>query len=545
MSEGAAACDGQMIRYAQDLARLYRLEKERDEDIRSGAAMQRRFLTPDATVRELFHGLGYDAALFNRAPAAISGDFFCARALGRKGVGFFLADACGHGLSAALISMRISSLVQTAAPRSKLPSRFLAAVNEDIAGLDLKNRFVASVYAVLQDDCCTVSNAGQPFPLHVHKGRLRELQTSGPPLGLGGGKKAFRDLDCPMAPGDKLILFTDGVVEAANKDEELYGKDRFYASIREHMRLAPDEMCVALIRDMDAFVSPAVLDDDVTLAVIARRCETCSSNVWRTMAVKGDEESQGQAMATVLQDIQTLSWPEVDADLFHLALVEMLINAVEHGHGNDPAKEVGVGYCLCGQVAVVAVSDSGKGHTPRFPDLKTVAGARGRGLGMIRDNADVVLFNHAANEIVIIKGVQHMHTTKKNVQAELINLPGAVHLAANVEFSGHKTAVSDGMGELCESMGSGPRRLFLDMRHVRILNSMAWGALFAQVEDADILQVVLFNASEALRRSAEQMALGSRGEPYSKIEIYADCVEAMERMACVMAGDGVATAQRV
>jgi sigma-B regulation protein RsbU (phosphoserine phosphatase) len=261
----------QSMRYAEDLARLYQLEKERDEDLRSGAQMQQRFLTPAWKVAEVFAPVGYEVALLNRAPDTISGDFYCPKAVDGLAAGFLLADACGHGLAAALISMRVSSLVQTADASAASPAGFLNHINQDIKGLRMADKFVTANYTVFHSAGCTLANAGQPYPLLLRNGKVHEVAVAGPPMGMVAAP-VYREVACAMEPGDVLVLYTDGVTEAYGPDNEFYGQERLTESLRAHARKPLASLLRSVAGDVQAF-SGGPLEDDVTLAAFCKQPE--------------------------------------------------------------------------------------------------------------------------------------------------------------------------------------------------------------------------------------------------------------------------------
>ena len=104
------------------LARRGHLEKERSRDLCAGARIQRQFLTGEKSVVDIFERVGYEVTIFNQAPATISGDFFYPKKINDYSAGIFFADTCGHRIPAALISMRILSLIYHLLSHIRSPS---------------------------------------------------------------------------------------------------------------------------------------------------------------------------------------------------------------------------------------------------------------------------------------------------------------------------------------------------------------------------------------------------------------------------------------
>ncbi len=538
-------CDArQTLRYARDLARLYKLEKEREEDLAAGAEMQRRFLTPNEKVLRTLASHGVNAGLHNQAPQGVTGDFFAVRDT-EDGVGFFLGDACGHGLAAALVSMRISSLIQTA-PYASQPGLFLGRINQDLHGLRMRDAFVAACYVFIQGRRITVANAGQPFPLVLSAppggqdasvGFVREVAAAGMPLGLST-HAVYRETTVTLAPGERLVCFTDGVTEAADPQDAIYGLERMTGLLIRCAALAPGLLVNALLEDLLTFVGYGVVDDDLSLAVLEPGYAVQEHSTVRRFAIQGDEASRQRLFDEVADALtQRLDPEQVDEteqDLFLLAVVEAVNNAAEHGNQNDDTLPIQADLAVFPTVALFRVKDVGPGFTPVFPDLAAVTASRGRGLGMMRLNADAVLFNIPANETFLIKGGTRMRHDTHHVNATIHVLPGGVTLISELAFGDQKKHVAMGLGELLDDVRPDEMAILIDLRGIKVITSLGWGAIFARLEDPALRNLTLFNANEAIIRAAEQMAIGARGGVYDKLVVHGGCAGALEVMAALL-----------
>ncbi|WP_027182790.1 ATP-binding protein [Desulfovibrio inopinatus] len=233
---------------------------------------------------------------------------------------------------------------------------------------------------------------------------------------------------------------------------------------------------------------------------------------------------------------------ETDRDLFLLAVIETVNNTVDHALPKASTDEVNALFVSGKTWALFGLRDWGPGFVPSIKDPGTVSGPRGRGLGYIRNFADVLLFNSQGNEIAFVKGVAAMQVAATNVTAKQSVFPPHVMLFHDVVFLQAKINISQGFTELFEAaatLGKG-RKVFIDIKNVRLLNSMAWGSIFAESEHEDVESIVLFNAGEAIVRSAKLMGLDARhGEVYEKIQLIPDCGRAMEVLAAALGIEGV------
>ncbi len=525
----------QSMLYAKDLARLYSIEKERAEDLRAGARVQNRFLTPAEETGRLLNGAGYSAAIVNKAPCSISGDFYFPRPLGGGAVGLLLADSCGHGLPAALLSMRVASFLQGSAGQAGTPRAFLQRVNSDIHGLDLHGAFVAGIYLVLHATGCSIANAGQPYPLLLRNGRVQELPLSGAPLGLAADSD-FRQQALRLGEGDRLVLHTDGIVEAERADGECFGSARLIQSLQRLATASLQQVAQGVMADLEAFLQGAPQEDDHTLIILEKRGADIDSQQpchWTNKLCLNSEEEQRDALyEQFLKDAEPL-WPnQADVDLLLLSLVEAVNNAVEHGNRFSADACASVRYLLANQFCLAVVTDQGQGFEPAAIDLRSATGGRGRGLALIRENSDVFFFNRQGNTCVICKGVKNMDMQSSYVTAKVAPLHGGSVLITDLDFGAKKMNIANGLSEIFESVSAHDQRsAFIDLKRVRLISSMGWGAIFAQAEMAGVKRIVLFNASEAVLRSAEQMGLPRNEGPYAKISVFSDCSEAMDLLA--------------
>jgi len=160
-------------------------------------------------------------ALF-RPAATVSGDIYDVVRLDERHVGFYVADAIGHGLPAALLTMFVKKALQTKRISGKdyqiiPPAVALAELNADLCEHDLPGcQFCTAAYCVLDVASLTLTyaRAGHPLPLHVAAdGEVHELHSEGPLLGIFP-EATFETRQCQLAHGDRLIIFTDGADHA-------------------------------------------------------------------------------------------------------------------------------------------------------------------------------------------------------------------------------------------------------------------------------------------------------------------------------------------
>jgi len=255
--------------------------------------------------------------------------------------------------------------------------------------------------------------------------------------------------------------------------------------------------------------------------------------ILRDVQITGCEMERDALFEAFGNDMDSVGYQDVHQDLLLLALVEAVNNAVEHGNCNDPCKQVHIRYLVRPELVIASVRDQGGGFEPSFPDLKQVVGRRGRGLGLIKANVDHVFFNLSGNHIFFCKGDQSMTELHAMGQWRLSTYPRGVVLVTDLNFGPAKFSIAKGIAEILDKIGHiQDRTIFLDLKNVRILSSLTWGSIFAEVQQDIVRQVILFNTSEAILQTANQMGLNTReDETYKKIILLPDASQAMHLLA--------------
>jgi sigma-B regulation protein RsbU (phosphoserine phosphatase) len=202
---------GAMQRLGRQLHEHFR---EVDQEMRLAGRLQRDFL-PNLT--EPIRNVQF-AALY-RPASWVSGDIFDVFPVDEEMTGFYLADVVGHGLAASLLTMFIKRAIvpirgsgdgRTVIP----PSETLAALNDALAGQALPNcQFITACYGLVDHRTLTLHYArgGHPYPFLIPAdGEMRELKSPGGLVGISKGER-FPTAHVQLAPGDKVLLYTDGV----------------------------------------------------------------------------------------------------------------------------------------------------------------------------------------------------------------------------------------------------------------------------------------------------------------------------------------------
>lgn len=212
----------------------------------------------------------------------VSGDFFSVTQLSDTEAAILICDVTGHGVRAALVAAMIRALGEELKPFARMPGEFLRKLNSDLRAI-LKNTgtpiLTTAFYVVVDSRTGTLcfANAGHPRPLLI---RRREDRIE--PLANAGGRgqpalcffedPVYETTETTMAPGDLLMLFTDGLYEVQGADEELYSQQRLMLDITHFLSLPPAQMFDELIRVIRNFAISHEFEDDVCLVGMEYFC---------------------------------------------------------------------------------------------------------------------------------------------------------------------------------------------------------------------------------------------------------------------------------
>jgi len=263
---GFAAQIGMSIAYV----RLHKRELKRellDRDLTLARRVQQDFLPqrpPEVA--------GYGFAVEYTPAQAVGGDFFDFIQLSPTHVAVIAGDVSGKGVSAAIFGARVTSDFRYQSVGQTSPSIILERVNKSLTHVSRDAMFATAVVAVIDTVGGQVEIATAAHPLGVLRsasGWSRMVgATGGPPIGIRE-RATFPQTSHPMAPGDTVIFYSDGVTEAVNVGSDQYGNERLLAAIRPAGG-SIRELTRALADDVARFSQGCEQRDDITIVAFGR-----------------------------------------------------------------------------------------------------------------------------------------------------------------------------------------------------------------------------------------------------------------------------------
>jgi sigma-B regulation protein RsbU (phosphoserine phosphatase) len=233
------------------------------EDLRDAVTTQQRLLP--AGIAQI---PGCEIAVAWAPLRQLSGDYLDVIRLDAERVGISIGDVVGKGFAAALLMSNLQAAVRAVAPDSAGPTQVVTRVNRILMPNLASNKFITLFYGVLDGRRLTYTSAGHHAPMRVHaNGDRQRLDAGGPVLGVFPDA-IYEQGEISLRDGDRLLLFTDGIVEAEDRDGVEFGEDRLLDILAAN-RVAGAAVLRQKIMDAVAQFTGGLFQDDATLVVCA------------------------------------------------------------------------------------------------------------------------------------------------------------------------------------------------------------------------------------------------------------------------------------
>ena len=392
----------QLARQQQAEAR----ERERIEHELRVAQLIQKTLLPKA----LPEFPGWQVEAYYQSAREVGGDFYDFLALPEDRLGLVVGDVTGKGVPAALVMATTRSVVRGAAQRSSSPGEVLKQANELLHPDIPPNMFITCLYAILEPDSGRLrcANAGHHLPYVRHGDDIVELRATGMPLGLMP-EANYEEKETLLEPGDSVLCYSDGLLEAHNSQREMFGFERLRELLAENPTAVGAALVDLLLAELARFTGDNwEQEDDITLLTIQREGRrvavpkpSARNGPWRILvdfdvpSEPGNERQAMEQVAEAVREFNNLSPRRLER--LKTAVAEATMNAMEHGNDYRPELPVAIRVLASETNLVVRVSDQGKGQPipePESPDLEAKLSdqqvPRGWGLFLIENMVDEI-----------------------------------------------------------------------------------------------------------------------------------------------------------
>jgi serine phosphatase RsbU (regulator of sigma subunit)/anti-sigma regulatory factor (Ser/Thr protein kinase) len=355
---------------------------------------------------------GWHVAAYYQPARAVGGDFYDFVYLSDGRLGLIIGDVTGKGVPAALVMATTRAILRGQAQRLASPGEVLEHTNELLVPDIPRNMFVTCLYAVLNPATGRMqyANAGHDLPYRRYDGGVDELRATGMPLGLLPGM-GYEEKEVQLNPGESVLFYSDGLVEAHNPHREMFGFPRLGGLIGTHPGGAG--LIDFLLGELVRFTGPEWEQEDDTTLVILQRAKADNGQTanpsekahhpqptegWRTVtefSLPSEAGNEREAMKKIAAAAQLLQLPANRLERLKTAVAEATMNAIEHGNKYRAELPVGVQLLASDTALAVRITDQG-GNQPiaekEKPDLDAkLAGLqtpRGWGLFLIKNMVD-------------------------------------------------------------------------------------------------------------------------------------------------------------
>jgi serine phosphatase RsbU (regulator of sigma subunit)/anti-sigma regulatory factor (Ser/Thr protein kinase) len=372
-------------------------EREKvDQEMRVATLIQQQFLP-----RELPNLPHWQIAAYYGPARAVGGDFYDFIEMPGGRIGIAVGDVTDKGVPAALVMARTHSILRAEASRTDSPGEILARANELLVPEMPARMFVTCLFAILDPRTgrIVLANAGHNLPYVRTDDGVVELRATGMPLGLISDSH-YNETEGVIAPGSNVLLYSDGLVEAHDPGQQMFGFPR----LREAMTIddAGSELLDRLLEDLRTFTGPDwEQEDDITLVTLRRASGVSepaveAASLTTGFSIPGEQGNERLAMDRVGAAVADLGIAPARLERLKTAVSEATMNAIEYGSQGRADVPVDVEIEATPDAVIVRITDRAlSGAVPddaETPDIDLkLAGAqkaRGWGLFLIKNMVD-------------------------------------------------------------------------------------------------------------------------------------------------------------
>ena len=244
--------------------RLARDEGRMERELGAAQRLQNALLRP---VPDTDYDLDIAARILSARE--VCGDLYDFLPYGTQQLGVALGDVSGKGSAAALYGAVAIGILRSLSPQKLQPAELLRQLNQLVCDRRVEDRYMTICFATWQKarHHLRIANAGQTQPLLWKDGRVEQLKLEGFPIGIFDDV-AYDEWSVKLSRGDILVLFSDGLTEAANLDGHFFGAERLSALLEANRDLTSNELADRILDEVRQFTQGAAIRDDRALVVM-------------------------------------------------------------------------------------------------------------------------------------------------------------------------------------------------------------------------------------------------------------------------------------
>ncbi len=338
----------------------------------------------------------------------VGGDFYDYFLIDDDHICLVMADVSGKGVPAALFMVIAKTLIKNRALTEGSPAEILKYVNEQLCEGNDAELFVTVWLAIIEISTGKgmAANAGHEHPVIRRSDGSYELSIyrHSPAVATMEGLR-FREHPFELHPGDSLFVYTDGVPEATNAQNELFGTERMLAALNRRPDASPKEQLLALRPEIDAFVGDAPQFDDITMMGFRYLGK---EKVGKELTVEASDAKLAEVLAFVDGELEALDCPLKTQMKVDVAVEEIFVNIAHYAYGPGSGQAtVRVETSREPKAVTVTFTDSGVPYDPLArpdPDVTLSAEERqigGLGIYMVKKTMDEMEYEYRDGQNVL------------------------------------------------------------------------------------------------------------------------------------------------
>ena len=344
------------------------------------------------------------------AAKEVGGDFYDFYKLSDTSVAFLAADVSGKGIPAAMFMMTAKTILKDLAERGLAVNEIFTQANEKLCENNESGMFVTAWMGILDITTGQVkfANAGHNPPLLKRAdGSFEFLKTRAGFVLAGMEGVRYRAGELTLHPGDRLFLYTDGVTEATNAENNLYGEDRLLAFMNQNCGAEATQLLPALKADIDEFVGEAPQFDDITMLIFDYKPRKGGANM-TNMTFPAKTEVLPDILGFVEETLESFECPMKMQMAVCVAIEEVFVNIARYAYGDGQGNvTLGIGFDDTTRTVTFRMTDKGIPFDPlKKPDPDITLSAEDReigGLGIFitKNTMDQVIYAYENGENIL------------------------------------------------------------------------------------------------------------------------------------------------
>lgn len=332
----------------------------------------------------------------------VGGDFYDFYMLGDSTLAFLIADVSGKGIPAAMFMMQAKTIIKDLAESGLEPSEIFTKANAKLCENNEAGMFVTAWMGILdlKTGVLKFVNAGHNPPLiRQADGEFKYLKARGGMVIAGMDGVKYRQNELKLMPCDRIFLYTDGVTEATDSSNELYGEDRLVNIVNKCADKNSKDLCEAVKADVDLFVDEAPQFDDITMLSVELKY-ICKDDSIAVVANKDSMEPVQRFVDTLTQKLAVM--PKI-ANKVSIAVDEIYSNIINY----SGAKVASISYSIKSGKLYMTFTDDGVRYNPleaEDPDITLSAEERkigGLGIFMVKKMTESMEYVYEDNKNIL------------------------------------------------------------------------------------------------------------------------------------------------